>query len=200
MGVAGCGKSSLGAALARAEGAPLIEGDEHHSRANLEKIFPAKLDGTTGSGAAILARGVLHFPDIERGEGVPAGTVQGSRAIGVRSIVFAPMLWEGRGIGAIFVGREHPVPFTDKEIGLLKTFADQAVIAIQNARLFNETREALERQTATAEVLKVISESPTDVQPVFDAIAERATRLTGTDYGWCSATTASCSTWRVSTR
>jgi GAF domain-containing protein/CheY-like chemotaxis protein len=153
-------------------------------RANLEKIFPAKLDGTTGSGAAILARGVLHFPDIERGEGVPAGTVQGSRAIGVRSIVFAPMLWEGRGIGAIFVGREHPVPFTDKEIGLLKTFADQAVIAIQNARLFNETREALERQTATAEVLKVISESPTDVQPVFDAIAERATRLTGTDYGW----------------
>ena len=77
------------------------------------------------------------------------------------------------------VTRIPPAPFTDKEIALLKTFADQAVIAIQNARMFNETQEALERQTATSEVLKVISRSPTDTQPVFDAIVHSVSRLFG---------------------
>ncbi len=140
------------------------------AREELEKIFPAPIDGSTGSGAAILARGVLHFPDVERGENVPAKMTRGCRAIGVRSIVFAPMLWEGRGIGAIFVGRALAAPFSDKEIALLKIFADQAVIAIQNARLFNETREALERQTATARILSAMSGSITDARPVFEAI------------------------------
>ena len=87
------------------------------------------------------------------------------------SMAWAPMLWEDRGVGSIAVMRQPPKPFSDKELALLKTFADQAVIAIQNARLFNETKAALERQTATAEVLRVISESPTDVQPVMDAVA-----------------------------
>ena len=89
------------------------------------------------------------------------------------------MLTERGGIGSIAVMRQPPSPFSKKELALLKTFADQAVIAIENTRLFNETREALERQTATADILKVIASSPDDVQPVFDAIVASANRLIG---------------------
>ena len=84
------------------------------------------------------------------------------------------MVWEDRGIGVIFVGRDFAGAFSAQDIALLKTFADQAVIAIQNVRLWNETQEALARQTATADILRVISSSPANVQPVFDAIVETA--------------------------
>jgi signal transduction histidine kinase/uncharacterized protein YdeI (YjbR/CyaY-like superfamily) len=87
------------------------------------------------------------------------------------------MVWEGKGIGVIFVGRDYVGPFSEKDIALLKTFADQAVIAIQNARLFNETKEALEQQTAISEILRVISSSPGDVRPMLNAVAERALKL-----------------------
>jgi signal transduction histidine kinase len=100
-----------------------------------------------------------------------------ARTVGWRSMLVVPMLRNEIAIGTIGITRREPGSFDDTTVDLLKTFADQAVIAIENARLFNETKEALERQTATADILKVIASSPSDVQPVFDAIAERSKRL-----------------------
>ena len=108
---------------------------------------------------------------------LPQNIKEFARAIGWRSMLVVPMLRNGIAIGTIGITRREAGSFDDKTIGLLKTFADQAVIAIENARLFNETQEALERQTATADILKVIASSPSDVQPVFEAIVERSKQL-----------------------
>ena len=146
------------------------------------RTFPRPLAGTI-SDMAIRQGTILHRPSIASADDLPEYVHEMARRVGDFSIANAPMTWEGRGIGTIDIARMPPRPFSEAELALLKTFADQAVIAIQNARLFNETKEALERQTATAEVLQVISESPTDVQPVFDTIVERAARLTGAESG-----------------
>jgi two-component system, NtrC family, sensor kinase len=102
-----------------------------------------------------------------------------ARLHGFRSMLWVPMVNGGVTIGIISVTRAEPGGFAPHHIQLLQTFADQAVIAIENTRLFNETREALERQTATADILKVIASSPSDVAPVFEAIAISANRLLG---------------------
>jgi len=148
-----------------------------------QELFPLPVNRESGSGSAIIEQRVMHYPDTDASD-VPVGVKRGGQAIGFRSILFAPLLLEGRALGALWVGRTVQAPFSDKQIGMLKTFADQAVIAIENARLFNETKEALEQQTAISEILRVISSSPTDVQPVLEAIAERAARL-------CDASVAS---------
>ncbi len=129
------------------------------------------------SGRAVLERRTVHVVDVQgAADEFPEGATLG-REFGVRTNLGVPLLREGVPLGAIVMRRTETKPFTDEEIALLQTFAAQAVIAIENVRLFNETKDALERQTATAEILRVISSSPTDLQPVMDTVAENAARL-----------------------
>jgi GAF domain-containing protein len=149
-----------------------------------DRVFPARPTRDRWTGRAILERAVLHIPDVEAEPEYQHQALY--RAIGYRSGLWVPMLREGGPIGVIFVARAEPGPFSNNEIELLKTFADQAVIAVENVRLFTElqasNRElttALDTQTATSDILRVISRSQTDVQPVFDAIVHSAARLLG---------------------
>jgi signal transduction histidine kinase len=173
------GGQHMGIALAGEDGMVRLAAQQGpvENREAFERTFPVPLSAESGSGIAILERRVVHYADVEADPDVPPYVRRSTAAGGTRSVIIAPLIWEGRGIGAIFVGRRTPGPFSDKDVALLRTFADQAVIAIQNSRLFNETREALEQQTATAEVLQVISSSVAETGPVFDKILDSCERL-----------------------
>src|ERR1700736_4505485 len=123
----------------------------------------------------------VHIPELATPDPAIADWpgIPPARAAGTRAMAGTPLRREGKAIGVLIVHRDRPEPFTAEELALQQSFADQAVIAIENARLFNETREALERQTATADILKVIANSPSDVQPVFEAIATSSKQLLG---------------------
>jgi GAF domain-containing protein/anti-sigma regulatory factor (Ser/Thr protein kinase) len=136
------------------------------------------------NGRCVADRVQIHVPDLQAEVAeYPEGAALAQR-LGARTILATPLMREGEAIGAIMIRRDEVGPFSDKQTGLLETFADQAVIAIENARLFQaeqtskrELQESLENQTAISEVLNVISRAPGDVQPVFDAIVSTARNL-----------------------
>ena len=156
-------------------------------------IEALELPVSTGSvsGRAVLARRTVHVHDLaaEPEDELPVGRDL-QRRFGHHTLVATPLLREGTPLGAIVLFRTEVLPFSDRQLELVKIFADQAVIAIENVRLFQELEarnaaltEALEQQTATSEILRVISSSPTDVRPVFDAIVASAVRLCGGRHG-----------------
>ena len=137
-------------------------------------------------GRAVLDRAVVHIPDVLED---PEYSRELALAGGWRAVLAVPLHRDGKAMGAITVAKAAPTPFSDRQVQLLKTFADQAVIAIGNVRLFEteqrrtrELSELLEQQTATSKVLGVISSSPTDVQPVFETIASNSVNLCGAGY------------------
>src|SRR5262249_35363716 len=191
-----CGATD--SSIYRLEGERLRVVAQHGSLRRAVKVDDTiPLDRDFGVGRAVGDRRTVHVEDIEdmltAGAEFP-GTVSRHMRVGAatRTILATPLLREGTPLGVIFIARGPEVhPFSPKQIALLETFANQAVIAIENVRLFTELQEknraltqahaqvteALEQQTATSEILRVIASSPTDVLPVFDAIINSAVRL-----------------------
>src|ERR1700729_4528393 len=149
--------------------------------AYVRRLFPQRPDPDGFYGRCILDKCPVNDPDRQSCPD-PKGR-EYARVRGFRSALAVPMLAEGSVIGLITATRETVGAFAEEDVRLLRTFADQAAIAINNVGLFNETQEALKQQTATADVLKVISRSAFDLQTVFDTLLGSAVELSGADGG-----------------
>jgi GAF domain-containing protein len=159
-----------------------LDGVSPEGNEAINRVFPNSPSRGTSTGRAILSRAIVYIPDTTKDTEYQAKSA--AQAAGFRSLLSVPMLRKGGPIGAISVYGSEPAMFSDRQIAMLQTFADQAVIAIENTRLFNELEkrnrdltESLEQQTATSEILRVISQSQRDAQPVFEAIAASAKEL-----------------------
>ena len=168
--------------LAALDGEPGFEGLAAH--------YPLPQDDSTGAGRAILLRQAVQFAPLIDNQAAPTATTRFAREYGYNSMLAAPMMRGDEVIGAIVTARRDPIAFDDKQVALIKSFAAQAVIAIENTRLLNELHlrttdltESLEQQTGTAEVLKVISSSPGKLEPVFESLLANAKHLCGAKFG-----------------
>jgi two-component system, NtrC family, sensor kinase len=155
---------------------------------SLTQLYPRPLDDTTVGGQAMLSRQVVQYAPIIGNPAVPATAQKIARDFSYNSIISVPMIRQDKVFGAISAAHHEPRAFDGKEIALIKAFADQAVIAIENVRLFEaeqqrtrELSESLQQQTATSEVLQVISSSPGELQRVFDVILDKAVRICQAD-------------------
>src|SRR6516164_7135936 len=140
------------------------------------------LDADWVIGRALLEARTIHVPDMVTSEEYPKGK-EISLSLGYRTVLAVPLLRDRAAIGAILAMRREVCPFTDRQIALLQNFAAQAVIAIENTRLLNELKQSLQQQTATADVLRVISSSVGQLDPIFQAILANAIRLCEANFG-----------------
>jgi transcriptional regulator with GAF, ATPase, and Fis domain len=170
----------------------LAEGDRvkivaKHAVDGSEQASPVEVPllRTSVTGRAILTGEIVHHADVRPLLDSEFPDARNARLLSARAVLAVPLMRKGGAYGAIFLWRREPGLFAADQVALLQTFARQVGIAVDNVRLFKETKEALEQQTATSDILRAISRSPTDVNPVFETIAANALRL-------CDATFSTC--------
>ena len=154
---------------------PAVAGEPGFER--LTERFPRPLDHSSVVGQAMLLKETVQFAPVVDNPAVSSFGQQNARDFGYNSLIFTPMIRDDKVIGAIGTAHREPKPFSDKQVALLGAFAAQAVIAIENTRLLSELRESLQQQTATSEVLGVISRSKFELQPILQSVVDTAARL-----------------------